>query len=160
VTLVKLYDRKHAITAADMLNDRVLPWFEEQGVDLLRILTDRGSEFCGNRERHEYALYLDLENIEHSRTKAKSPQTNGICERFHQAIQNEFYASAFRRKLYTSIEELQLDVDQWIESYNHERTHSGKYCYGKTPIQTFNDSKHLAKEKALDQLLMPQKSGA
>src|SRR5256886_16583099 len=44
VTLVKLYDRKHAITAADMLNDRVLPWFEEQGVDLLRILTDRGSE--------------------------------------------------------------------------------------------------------------------
>jgi hypothetical protein len=62
VTLVKLYDRKHAITAADMLNDRVLPWFEEQGVDLLRILTDRGSEFCGNRERHEYALYLDLEH--------------------------------------------------------------------------------------------------
>ena len=99
VTLVKLYDRKHAITAADMLNDRVLPWFEQQGVALLRILTDRGSEFCGNRERHEYALYLDLENIEHSCTKAKSPQTNGICERFHQTIQNEFYASAFRRKL-------------------------------------------------------------
>src|SRR6266478_6304771 len=99
-------------------------------------------------------------NIKHSRTKAKSPQTNGICERFHQTIQNEFYASAFGRKLYTSIEELQLDVDQWIESYNHERTHSGKYCYGKTPIQTFNDSKHLAKENALDQLLMPQKSGA
>jgi transposase InsO family protein len=143
-----------------MLNDRVLPWFEEQGVDLLRILTDRGSEFCGNRERHEYALYLDLENIEHSHTKAKSPQTNGICERFHQTIQNEFYASAFRRKLYTSIEQLQLDVDQWIEFYNQERTHSGKYCYGKTPIQTFNDSKYLAKEKALHQLLMPQNSGA
>ena len=101
-----------------------------------------------------------MENIDHTRTKTRSPQTNGICERFHQTIQNEFYASAFRRKLYTSIEELQLDVDQWIESYNHERTHSGKYCYGKTPIQTFNDSKHLAKEKALDQLLMPQKSGA
>jgi len=99
VTLVKLYDRKHAITAADMLNDRVLPWFEQQGVALLRILTDRGSEFCGNRERHEYALYLDVENIEHSCTKAKSPQTNGICERFHQTIQNEFYASAFQRKL-------------------------------------------------------------
>src|SRR5437667_2591879 len=136
VTLVKLYDRKHAITAADMLNDRVLPWFEEQGVDLLRILTDRGSEFCGNRERHEYALYLDLENIEHSRTKAKSPQTNGICERFHQTIQNEFYASAFRRKLYTSIEELQADVDVWMETYHVERAHSGKYCYGKTPMQT------------------------
>lgn len=156
VTLVKLYDRKHAITAADMLNDRVLPWFEQQGVALLRILTDRGSEFCGNRERHEYALYLDLENIEHSCTKAKSPQTNGICERFHQTIQNEFYASAFRRKLYSSIEQLQTDVDQWVESYNSQRVHSGKYCYGKTPMQTFLDSKHLAREKALDQLLAPQ----
>ena len=153
VTLVKLYDRKHALTAADMLNDRVLPFFEEHRVSLLRILTDRGSEFCGNRERHEYALYLDLENIEHSRTKAKSPQTNGICERFHQTIQNEFYASAFRRKLYGSLGELQSDVDRWLESYNSERTHSGKYCYGKTPMQTFLDSKHLAQEKALDQLL-------
>ena len=100
LAFVKLYDRKHAITAADMLNDRVLPFFEEHGVPLLRILTDRGSEYCGNRETHEYALYLDLENIEHTRTKTKSPQTNGICERFHQTIQNEFYASAFRRKLY------------------------------------------------------------
>jgi hypothetical protein len=156
VTLVKLYDRKHALTAADMLNDRVLPFFEDQGLTLLRVLTDRGSEFCGNRERHEYALYLDLENIEHSRTKARSPQTNGICERFHQTIQNEFYASAFRRKLYNSIQELQSDVDRWIESYNSERTHSGKYCYGKTPMQTFLDSKHLAQEKALDQLLDAQ----
>jgi len=141
---VKLYDRKHAITAADMLNDRVLPFFEEHEVPLLRILTDRGSEYCGNRETHEFALYLDLENIEHTRTKTRSPQTNGICERFHQTIQNEFYASAFRRKLYHSLEELQRDVDTWMESYNAERTHTGKYCYGKTPLQTFIDSAKLA----------------
>jgi transposase InsO family protein len=150
VALVKLYDRKHAITAADALNDRVLPFFEEHDVPLLRILTDRGSEFCGNRETHEYVLYLDLENIEHTRTKVKSPQTNGICERFHQTIQNEFYASAFRRKLYHSIEELQEDVDAWVNSYNTERTHSGKYCYGKTPMQTFMDSRALAQAKRLD----------
>ena len=112
VAFVKLYDRKNALTAADMLNDRVLPFFEEHGVPLLRILTDRGSEYCGNRETHEYELYLDLENIEHTRTKTKSPQTNGICERFHQTIQNEFYASAFRRRLYTSLEQLQADVDR------------------------------------------------
>jgi transposase InsO family protein len=146
---VKLYDRKHAITAADMLNDRVLPFFEEHEVPLLRILTDRGSEYCGNRETHEYALYLDLENIEHTRTKTRSPQTNGICERFHQTIQNEFYASAFRRKLYHSLEELQRDVDTWMESYNAERTHTGKYCYGKTPLQTFIDSAKLAYDRDL-----------
>jgi transposase InsO family protein len=149
VGFAKLYDRKHAITAADMLNDRVLPFFEEHGVPLLRILTDRGSEYCGNRETHEYALYLDLENIEHTRTKTKSPQTNGICERFHQTIQNEFYASAFRRKLYHSLEELQRDVDEWMQRYNAERTHSGKYCYGKTPLQTFIDSAKLAYDRDL-----------
>jgi transposase InsO family protein len=152
LAFAKLYDRKNAITAADMLNDRVLPFFEEQGVPLLRVLTDRGSEYCGNREEHEYALYLDLENIEHSRTKAKSPQTNGICERFHQTIQNEFYASAFRRKLYTSLEQLQADVDVWMEGYNAERTHSGKYCYGKTPLQTFLESAPLALAKQLDRI--------
>lgn len=95
LALVKLYDRKNALTAADLLNDRVVPLFEEHGVPLLRILTDRGTEYCGNRETHEYALYLDLENIEHTRTRIKSPQTNGICERFHQTMKNEFYASAF-----------------------------------------------------------------
>ncbi|MEO7773338.1 MAG: IS481 family transposase [Steroidobacteraceae bacterium] len=150
VAVVKLYNRKHAITAADALNDRVLPFFEEHEVPLLRILTDRGSEYCGNRELHEYVLYLDLESIEHTRTKLKSPQTNGICERFHLTIKNEFYASAFRRKLYSSLDELQVDVDAWMASYNAERTHTGKYCYGKTPMQTFLDSAHLAHEKQLD----------
>jgi transposase InsO family protein len=153
VAQVKLYDRKHAITAADLLNDRVLPWYEEQGIPLLRILTDRGSEYCGNREHHEFALYLDLEGIDHTRTKAKSPQTNGICERFHQTIQNEFYATAFRRKLYTSLEKLQADVDVWVDSYNCERTHSGKHCFGKTPLQTFLDSKPLALAKQLDRTM-------
>lgn len=153
VAFAKLYDRKHAITAADTLNDRVLPFFEEHGVPLLRVLTDRGSEYCGNRESHEYELYLDLEGIEHTRTKAKSPQTNGICERFHQTVKNEFYASAFRRKLYQSLDELQADLDEWMRSYNEERTHSGKYCYGKTPMQTFIDSTHLAHEKQLDRVM-------
>jgi hypothetical protein len=133
-----------------MLNDRVIPWYEEQGIPLLRILTDRGSEYCGNREHHEVELYLDLEDIAHTRTKTKSPQTNGICERFHQTIQNEFYATAFRRKVYASLEELQSDVDVWIDTYNHERTHSGKHCFGKTPMQTLQDSKPLALAKQLD----------
>ncbi len=150
VAMVKLYDRKNALVAADMLNDKVIPWFEEQGVKLLRILTDRGTEYCGRREHHEYELYLDIENIEHSKTQAKRPQSNGICERFHQTIQNEFYHIAFRKKVYNTIEELQKDADEWIREYNEERTHTGKYCFGKTPMQTFLDSKHLADKKNLD----------
>ena len=138
VAMVKLYDRKHALTAADHLNDRVVPWFESQDVDLLRILTDRGSEYCGNREHHEYQLYLSIEDIDHTRTKARHPQTNGICERFHRTIKEEFYQIAFRKKIYSSLEEIQKDVDEWINFYNTERTHSGKHCYGKTPMRGYN----------------------
>jgi hypothetical protein len=152
VATAKLYDRKNAITAADTLNDVVLPFFEEHQIPLLRILTDRGTEYCGKPEYHEFELYLQIEGIDHSKTKARSPQTNGICERFHRTIQEEFYAVAFRKKLYSSIEELQKDLDEWLNYYNNERTHSGKYCFGKTPMQTFAESKHLAMEKRIDQL--------
>jgi len=149
---VKLYDRKNALVAADMLNDRVIPFYEEHDIPLVRILTDRGTEYCGIRENHEYQLYLTLEDIDHTRTKARHPQTNGICERFHKTIQDEFYATAFRKKIYTSLEQLQADLDLWLHYYNCERPHSGRYCYGKTPMQTFLDSIHLAKEKQLDRL--------
>lgn len=148
----KLYDRKNALVAADMLNDRVIPFYEEYDIPLLRILTDRGTEFNGIRESHEYQLYLTLEDIDHSRTKARHPQTNGICERFHKTIQDEFYATTFRKKIYTTLEQLQEDLDHWLHYYNWERPHSGRYCFGKTPMQTFLDSLHLAKEKQLDKL--------
>lgn len=156
VAFAKLYDRKIALVAADMLNDKVVPFFEEQQIPLLRMLTDRGTEYCGKAEHHEYELYLQIEGIEHSKTKVKSPQSNGICERFHRTIQEEFYAVAFRKKLYESLESLQADLDQWIESYNHERTHSGKYCFGKTPWETFQASKELAFAKMLDLKYQPQ----
>ena len=149
VTFAKLYDRKTPLTAADLLNDRVIPFYDEQEVDLWRILTDRGTEYCGNPERHEYELYLAVENIDHSRTKTKSPQTNGIVERFHKTALNEFYRLAFRRKIYRSIEVLQADLDSWISEYNEDRPHQGRWCFGKTPMQTFLDAKPLAKEKMI-----------
>lgn len=150
VAHVKVYDRKNALVAADMLNDRVIPFYDEYEIPLLRILTDRGTEYCGAREHHEYELYLALENIDHSKTKARHPQTNGICERFHKTIQNEFYAIAFRKKVYKTLEELQKDVDVWLDAYNNQRAHSGKHCDGRTPMQTFLEDLHLTKEKMLD----------
>ncbi len=150
VAMVKLYTEKTAITAADLLNDRVVPFFEEQGIQLQRILTDRGTEYCGKPEHHAYQLYLAIEDIDHSKTKANHPQTNGICERFHKTMQDECYSLLFRKKLYHSLEELQVDVDEWVRKYNEERPHSGRYCYGKTPWQTFLDSKRLALEKDLN----------
>jgi transposase InsO family protein len=150
VAFAKLYDRKSALVAADILNDRVLPFFDEHDVPLLRILTDRGTEYCGKQEHHEYQLYLGIENIDHSKTRARSPQSNGICERFHKTVLDEFYRIAFRRKIYNNLDELQADLDTWIKQYNEERVHSGKYCFGKTPMQTFLDSIPLVKEKMLN----------
>jgi len=147
IAFAKLYTEKTAITAADMLNDMVLPWFEMQDIPLLRILTDRGTEYCGKIEHHAYQLFLAVENIDHSKTKARSPQTNGICERLNRTIKEEFYDVTFRKKIYRSLEELQIDLNEWLRKYNELRPHSGKYCYGKTPMQTFNETKHIAIEK-------------
>ena len=149
VVFAKLYDRKTPITAADLLNDRVVPFFESHGIPLCRILTDRGTEFCGNPERHEYELYLAVEDIDHTRTKAKSPQTNGIVERFHKTVLNEFYRVAFRKKIYRSIDELQEDLDAYLVEYNAARPHQGRWCFGRTPMQTFEESLPLAKDKMI-----------
>lgn len=150
VAFAKVYDRKTALTAADLLNDRVLPFFEQHDIPLLRVLTDRGTEYKGKPEHHEFELYLHIEGIEHSKTQVRHPQSNGICERLHRTMQEEFYAVAFRKKLYESLHQLQKDLDEWMEFYNNERTHSGRYCYGKTPMQTFIDSKSLALNKQLN----------
>jgi len=149
VAFAKLYDRKTPITAADLLNDRVVPFYDAREVKLTRVLTDRGTEYCGNPEHHEYELYLALEDVDHTRTKTKSPQTNGIVERFHKTVLDEFYRVVFRKKIYGSIAELQADLDSWVQSYNEERPHQGRWCFGKTPMQTFLDATPLAKEKMI-----------
>ena len=147
VAEAKLYTTKTPITAADLLNDRVLPFYAEQDLPVLRILTDRGTEYCGKAEHHDYQLYLAINDIEHTKTKVRHPQTNGICERFHKTILQEFYQVALRRKLYLTLEDLQKDLDEWLLYYNTQRTHQGKMCCGRTPMETLHDGKRIWKEK-------------
>ncbi len=148
----KLYKTKTPISAADMLNDKVLPYYEEHNLPVLRILTDRGTEYCGRADRHDYQLFLAINDIEHTKTKVKSPQTNGICERFHKTILQEFYQVVFRKTLFESIEQLQKDLDEWIDTYNNDRSHQGKICEGRTPLQTLEDGKKIWKEKFLNRI--------
>ena len=151
VAHAKLYTTKTPITAADILNDHVLPFYVEQQLPILRILTDRGTEYCGNRERHDYQLYLAINDIDHTKTKVKSPQTNGICERFHKTVLQEFYQVTFRKKIYEDIQSLQSDLDEWMIYYNTQRTHQGKMCCGRTPMETLIDGKQIWQEKNLNQ---------
>ncbi len=147
VAQCKLYTTKTPITAADLLNDKVLPFYEAEDLPVLRILTDRGTEYCGRADQHDYQLYLAVNDIEHTKTKARHPQTNGICERFHKTILQEFYQSTLRKKLYTTIESLQFDLDEWLNFYNTERTHQGKHCDGGSPMETLVAGKAIWKEK-------------
>ena len=148
----KLYTTKTPITAADVLNDKVLPFYASQGLPMLRILTDRGTEYCGKVEQHDYQLYLAINDIDHTKTKAMSPQTNGICERFHKTILQELYQVTFRKKLYGDLDTLQKDLDEWLVYYNNERTHQGKMCNGRTPMETLLGGKMIWDEKNLNQI--------
>ncbi|MBF0290653.1 MAG: IS481 family transposase [Nitrospinae bacterium] len=143
VGFAKVYKDRTAITAADALNSGVLPFYDAHGIRVHRALTDNGAEYCGRGEQHPYELFLSLNDIEHTRTKPYHPQTNGSVERLNQTIQNEFYAVAFRKKVYGSIEEIQADLDIFMEWYNVERTNQGRYCQGRTPLQTFMDGLEL-----------------
>jgi len=124
------------MTAVDMLNDRVLPFYEEHGVEIEHLLTDNGREYCGPMG-HPFELYLTIQQIQHRRTDIGSPETNGFCERFHRTVKEEFYAVAFRKTLYESLEQLQRDLDQYITFYNRERAHQGYRTQGRTPYQAF-----------------------
>jgi transposase InsO family protein len=148
----KLYTTKTPITAADILNDNVLPFHEANELPILRILTDRGTEYCGKVEQHDYQLYLAINDIDPTKTKARHPQTHGICERFHKTILQEFYQITFRKKLYSDLESLQKDLDEWLKYYNNDRTHQGKMCNGRTPMDTLLDGKRIWTQKNLNQI--------
>lgn len=146
----KVYTDKTSITAADFLNDKVLPFFDSEGMSLLRVLTDRGTEYCGLLENHSYQLFLHLNDIAHTKTKARHPQTNGCTEKLNQTILNEFYQIAFRKKLYKSIDEIQADLDEYMRTYNEDRTNQGKHCRGRTPAQTLSDGRELYNRYVID----------
>jgi transposase InsO family protein len=143
VGFAKVYADKTALCAADLLNDRVLPTYDEHNITVLRVLTDNGREYCGLKDNHPYELFLHLNDIEHTRTRVRRPQTNGSVERLNQIIKNEFYEVAFRKKLYRTIEEIQTDLDEFMRYYNEQRTNQGKYCQGRTPQQTLLDGLDL-----------------
>ena len=151
VGFAELYTTKTALTAADLLNDRVLLFFESYGVTLCRILTDHGTEYCRRHDEHAYQLYLAVNDIDHTKMTVESPQTNEICERFHKTVLQEFYQVALRKELYSSLDEFQSDLDAWLVEYNEQRTHQRRMCCGRTPVDTFNDGIKMAMEKMIDQ---------
>jgi transposase InsO family protein len=143
----KLYTSKQAITAADILNDRVIPFYQDQDLPIEHILTDNGSEYCGRIMDHYYQILLALHGIKHRRTKVATPRTNGFVERFNRTVLDEFFRGILRRKFYNNLETLQQDLDLWLNHYNTERPHLGYRNNGNTPRLTFNEYKEKDEKK-------------
>ena len=144
-----LYTSKLPETAVDVLYDRVLPFYEAQGLLVEHILTDNGREYCGRPMIHPFQIFLEFSEIEHRRTKVARPRTNGFVERFNRTVLDEFFRETFREKFYSSVEELQADLDQWLHHYNYERPHRGYRNMGRRPIETIEAGKLVREQKEM-----------
>jgi transposase InsO family protein len=142
----KLYTSKIPETAVDILYDRVLPFYEEQGLEVEHMLTDNGREYCGRPMIHPYQIFLEFNDIKHRRTKVATPRTNGFVERFNRTVLDEFFRETFRNKFYGSVEELQQDLDHWLHYYNYERPHRGYRNMGRRPIETVEQGKSVKEQ--------------
>lgn len=130
-----LHTSKQPEAAVAVLHNEVLPFYADLGLPVQAILTDNGREFCGT-DNHAYELYLALNDIEHRRTKVRSPQTNGFVERFQRTVLEEFIVETLRTTFYETVEALQTDLDHWLSQYNTERPHQGYRNMGRRPIET------------------------
>lgn len=127
------------MTTVDLPHNRVLPFYDAQGVGLARVLADNGREYCGRPLHHACELYCTGQQIQHRTTKVDSPETNGMAERFHRKRTHEFFSLAFRRKIYEAVEALQADLDAFLAFDNAEWAHHGYRTQGRTPLHTFTD---------------------
>ncbi len=140
LAFAKVYTSKMPVTSADLLYDRVLPFYEALGVKVQAILTDNGREFCGRPEHHPYELFLQLEAIEHRTTKVRSPRTNGFVERMNRTLLDECFRVAGRTTWYVRPEEIQRDLDTFLTFYNLKRSHQGYRLKGRTPAQALREA--------------------
>jgi transposase InsO family protein len=135
----RLYTSKLPVTAIHVLNEDVLPFFDQHETTITTILSDNGREYCGRPDKHPYELFLQLEGIEHRTTKVRRPQSNGFVERLHRTLLDEHFRIQGRQKWYESIDEMQKDLDAFLHHYNHERAHQGRNMNGRVPYKAFVD---------------------
>ena len=130
-----LHVSKQPEAAVAVLHNDVLPFYRNLDLPVKAVLTDNGREFCGT-DKHPYELYLELNDIDHRRTRVRSPKTNGFVERFNRTVLDEFFRVKMRETFYDSVEALQADLDAWLVHYNTERPHLGYRNMGRRPIET------------------------
>lgn len=135
----RLFTTKLPIAAVQTLNNDVLPTFEDHNARIDAILSDNGREFCGRPDKDPYELFLQLEGIEHKRTKVSRPQFNGIVERLHRTLLDEHFRVEGRKTWFETVGEMQTALDAYLVHYNERRPHQGRGVKGRTPLRAFKD---------------------
>ena len=135
----RLYTSKLPVTAVHLMNNEVRPTFDAHDATITTVLSDNGREFCGRGDRHPYELFLQLEGITHRTTRVRRPQSNGFVERLHRTLLDEHFRVMGRKKFYETTEEMQVDLDTYLKTYNHNRPHQGRGMNGRTPMKAFTD---------------------
>lgn len=135
----KVYTSKMPITSADLLNDRVLPFYDALAKPVKAILTDNVREFCGRPDNHPHEFFLQLHDIEYRTTRVRSPRTNGFVERMNRTLLDECLRVNGRTTWYITTDEIQRDLDKFLVFYNLARSHQGYRLKGPTPAQALRD---------------------
>lgn len=145
LAFAKVYTSKMPVTACDLIYDRVLPFYEALGVKVGAVLTDNGREYCGRQDNHPYELLLAMEEIEHRTTRVRSPRTNGFVERMNKTLLDECFRVEGRKTWYDNTEQIQADLDKFLEYYNLKRSHQGYRLKGRTPAQALREALKVKK---------------
>lgn len=136
----KLYLTKSARTAADLLQDRVFPFYQQQGLKVERLLTDNGKEYGGRQAQHLFKTTLILAGIEHIRCESlPAAEDNPFCVQFHRILAGDFFAPAFRTNYNLHLDTLQQNLDAFLKRYNCERPCPGIRTQGRPPFRAFLD---------------------
>jgi hypothetical protein len=136
----KVYPSKNAMNAADILQDRVLPFYERYAVTIGRVCTRSTREYCGLPLIHPFETLLATSHIEHSSLHPGCGMHNQPCEDFYRVLCSEFFSPAIRNNSYKSFGKLQQDLDVFVEKYNHERPYFIRSSKTLTPFALFSDA--------------------
>ena len=136
----KVYPSKNAMNGVDILEDRVLPFYQRYAVTIGRVFTRSTREYCGLATLHPFETLLAAAHIEHRSLDARRGMRSQACEDFYHILCAEFFTPAIRNNSYNSFGKLQQDLDIFVENFNHERPNIDHSSQGLTPFTMFSDT--------------------
>jgi transposase InsO family protein len=117
---------------------QVIRHYRRHGVTVRAVLTDNGPEY----RAATFTNALAAKELAHQRIPARSPNHNAVCERFQGTALQECWRPAFHRRRFSSIRQLQAEIDAWLNHYNTRRRNHSDFMQGRTPRQVLDSHRN------------------